>query len=371
MIKARLINLARRALAVAQAQLEPAPLAFPAPAIETARETFGSYAERWYARRVSQGSRCRKDTRSVLDQHLLPIFRDRPIGDITTRDVRKFVDDLRKKPHRRSTPEKPRVLANNTVHNIYGVLRSIFGRAVREDILDKNPCKLGPEDLPEKKHAIEDFGKFHLYQRDEVRALLDLDKTNKHPLPDHWRQLFRAVFWTGGRIGEVCALTFARVELDFKPLGKVTLAKSYSTKNKEVGPTKTGDIKYLPVHPQWAPHIRDWLERGYEAYTGRKPTPDAIVFPARGRGERLGQLFHRTNSAVLHRLHRDLASMGFHARRTHDLRRTFITMISNTKDINDAILVCLTHAAKGNSARDSYIEREFEAVCREFEKVKL
>lgn len=376
--KSRIIDGVRLALAKVQAKLEqptlqPAPLALPAPApavIDTRTELFGSYAERLLARRIAKGLRSRKDARSVLDTHLMPVFRDRPLGAVTTREVREFVEMLRKKPHARSTPEKPRTLANNTVLNIYGMLRAIFGRAVREDILDKNPCKLGDEDLPEKTYAIEDFQKVQIYECDEVIALLDLEKTGAHPLPDHWRQLYRAVYWTGGRIGEVCALTFARVELDLKPLGKATLAKSYSSKNKEVGPTKTGDIKELPIHPQWAPHFREWCESGYEQYTGRKPTPDAIVFPAKGRGTKRGRLFHRSSTVVLHRLHDDLDKLGFRKRRTHDLRRTFITMIANTDGINHKLLHRLTHS-RGGAVIENYIEHKFEAVCREFMKVRL
>lgn len=126
----------------------------------------------------------------------------------------------------------------------------------------------------------------------------------------------------------------------------------------------------VPIHHEWAPHLRAWCERGYKKYTGVDPQPSAIVFPAKGRGLKRGQLTYRRNTVARHRMRDDLRMLGLRDRRVHDLRRTFVTLACNADGANTDILRRITHA-RGGSVHDGYRETPYEVLCRELAKLDM
>lgn len=321
-----------------------------------AEDTFGVYVEKWLVRRIAEGLRSEIDYRSQLDNHILPVFRDRPLAEVTTREIREFISGMRAKLKASGDPLAPR-----TVRNIYALLRNVFASALRDEIIQRNPCCLAGADIPKNIDSKADFRSKAKFDRSEVIALLEDES-----IPAEWRLLYRVLFFTGARVGEISALTWERVELAFQPLGKITIASSFSSKSKRVGATKTNIGREVPIHPQLAPMLLRWHEAGYRSYTGRDPQPSALVLPAMRNGEPK----HRRNTVVLHRLHDDLESLGLRPRRTHDFRRTFITLACAENGADKEILRRVTHTRPGD-VFNSYREVPWEVLCREMEKLRL
>lgn len=340
-----------RAVALLPASLAPAPKPVPL--------TFGAYAEKWLKRRVAEGLRSEIDYRCTLDNHVLPALGHRPLTEITTREIREFLSSVRAK---KKADGKP--LANRTVRNVYAITRNVLQSATADEILDKNPCKVQKSDLPKNTDAKADFRSRSKFDRAEVALILDLEDKSEIAIPRRWRVLYRTLFLTGARIGELLGLDWAHVLFSEKPLGKILIAKSWSSKAKRMGATKTNIAREVPIHPQLEPTLRAWFEHEYEATTGAKPTPEAPVFP------RPGSTKPMRNTVVLHRFHHDLDRLGLYRRRVHDARRTFITLVTQTEGVQSDIIRRVTHCRPGD-VFNAYREVSWDSICRELEKFRI
>jgi hypothetical protein len=107
--------------------------------------TFGAYAARWLESRQVAGrpikARTREHYQGILEDHLLDTFGPRQLTAIKPKDVRGwYADTLTDRPTMRS--------------HAYSLLRTIFGSAVNDEIIDANPCRIagagrgqaGPQD---------------------------------------------------------------------------------------------------------------------------------------------------------------------------------------------------------------------------------
>jgi hypothetical protein len=66
----------------------------------------------------------------------------------------------------------------------------------------------------------------------------------------------------GLRPGEASALRWKHYDPSVKPLGKLTIAKSYNAKRHMVKGTKTEVVKVIPVHTTLAAMLAEWKRRG-------------------------------------------------------------------------------------------------------------
>ena len=82
---------------------------------------------------------------------------------------------------------------------------------------------------------------------------------------------------TGARAGEVVALTWGNYRLD-KPLGRLSVHRSFNAKAKEFRPTKSEVPRQVPVHPVLAEMLDDWKAHWSKLY-GRSPTPADFIMP--------------------------------------------------------------------------------------------
>src|SRR5712664_4466723 len=121
------------------------------------------------------------------------------------------------------------------------------------------------------------------------------------------------------RIGEAAALRWRAYDPSLNPLGRLLIASSYNRKKKLETAVKTERPREVPVHPTLAKAIAAWKLGGWERLMGRAPTPDDLLIPSSERK-------HLLDPQVLVRFHEDLQTLGFRARRTHDARRTFVSL---------------------------------------------
>ena len=125
--------------------------------------TLASYAGLWLDQRDLK-ARTREHYRALLDRHILPTKLARlPLKSITADDVRAWHAALD-----RSTP--------TLRSHCYWLLRTIFGTAVTEELIDANPCGIVGAGRPSGSHdPARERGRAGRADRRDARAAGDGD----------------------------------------------------------------------------------------------------------------------------------------------------------------------------------------------------
>lgn len=222
--------------------------------------------------------------------------------------------------------------------------------------LRETPCILTEHQLGPKTERNPEWRKTAVFTRAELEALVS-DERVPMDRPVFYGLLGIAVL----RHGEASGLRWRNVERDVEPLGRLLIATSY-----DLGRTKTHAARPVPIHPVLASLLAVWKLSGWEAQMGRKPEPDDLVAPlpksAKGDAGRM-----RQPQPSLKCLHKDLALLGYRARRIHDLRRTMISLARSDGAIKDI----LRRATSPTDVVEGYTSFEWEVVCREVMKLQL
>jgi integrase len=177
--------------------------------------TFGDAAEKWFQtmtdRRVSQVA----NLRNRLDNHILPRFGTLRLNQISVDAIEKFRNDLRDAGK-----------ARNTYRPIVGMVKSIFGAAVRRGELAQNPAdKMAREFKGSRELAHDETG---ADEEGSIRDVLSgaevaqLCSAAKEGLD---RTLFATAFVTGAREGELFGLRWSDVDFE---AGKVRITRTLS-----------------------------------------------------------------------------------------------------------------------------------------------
>lgn len=307
---------------------------------------FREYARLWIAEREERELMSVSDDRSRLKNHILPHFGNLPLDEIRPRQVRVVV-----KLWARSGA------APRTVINIFSVLRTMMQDAVADEILAANPCVLKRGELPTKRDKNPEWRPTAIFSQAELQELLS------NPQVPGDRRMINALMGLGClRFGEAAALRWHHVELDYKPLGRLLVARSYSTKKKKEKGTKTDVPRHVPIHPALAALLKGWLDSGFRALYGRSPTPEDLVVPSR-------RWQCRSNNHGLKKFHQDLARIHLRPRRQHDLRRTFISL-ARAGGARKDVLQSVTHGLR-QTVMDIYTEYPWELCCEEVAKLKF
>lgn len=145
---------------------------------------------------------------NIIQQKILPYFKDRKINEITTKDVRAWQNEMLAYRN-----EENKSYSSSYLKTLHNQLSAIFNYAVRFYDLRSNPAsKAGNMGSEERKEILfwtkEEYQKFS-------EAMMD------KPLSYY---AFQMLYWTGIREGELLALTPA--DFDFEK-GTVKISKTY------------------------------------------------------------------------------------------------------------------------------------------------
>lgn len=168
---------------------------------ELSQRPFGDWAREWLGD-LHVKPKTEVSYESCLRNHVLPVFEGAPVGSITYRDCKAFIDGLRRKG-----------LAPGTVGEARKVLRLVLQEALREDAIHRNPA-----DGLRVPRGVRTEMVFLTVE--EVFALADAvanpPRPASHP-QQHWPAyglLVRFAAFSGLRAGEVAALRVGRVASD-------------------------------------------------------------------------------------------------------------------------------------------------------------
>ena len=153
-----------------------------------------------------------------------------------------------------------------------------------------------------------------------------------------------------------------------EPLGRISVVTSYDHDR-----TKTDTARWMPVHPAVKPLLNEWKLGGWARTYGRMPEPTDLVVPTPSEPRRKGRI--RAVGSMLDdgwiwkRLRRDCDALGIPRRRSHDLRRTFITLaIGDGADEN--LLRRGTHAAPRH-VMGLYNSVQWRTLCAQVQKLQM
>ncbi|MCC6160568.1 MAG: site-specific integrase [Deltaproteobacteria bacterium] len=280
--KRRSANFAPNAYADAVAELErikgelraikdgraPAPQAVP---------TFADFvATHWLPNRAPL-KRSAEDDASILRAHLMPVFADLRLNQITTARV-----DLL----------KARILgagrAPATARNVLALLSAILNYAVDLDYLHRLPCRIVKPATPRTTYA-------YLESKAAISKFLSHAKDHS----DAAHAMFATAIYTGMRFGELAGLRWTDVDLQTR---LITVARSFDK------PTKSGHVRHVPILDVLFPTLRDWrLSNGSD-----------LVFP-----NEAGHMHTGSPRIVKFTFPEVLAKARLPRMRFHDLRHTF------------------------------------------------
>ena len=168
--------------------------------------------------------------------HILPFFGDVEISKINSYMIREWQNEMLEKKNENGKP-----FSENSKANIYAALKNLFNWAAKYQGLNENPCKnLGAFGSKKNRSemkiwSVEDFEKFIDF--------LELKNKEKNGKYSDAIIIFKVLFWTGLRIGEVLALTFDDINLEEKFIDVNKTISRINKKEYVTTPKTLGSIR--------------------------------------------------------------------------------------------------------------------------------
>lgn len=273
--------------------------------------TFGTYAERWLAARPLE-ARTRQHYRSLLDRQLLPTFKDVPLRHISPDLVREW--------HATTAMHTPTLRSH-----AYGLLRTILGQAVRDELIRANPCHIRGGGNAKRVKKI----------KPATLAELETIVTN---LPERYRVMALLGAWCAMRFGELTELRRGDVNTKTGIIHVrrgVVRAEGQAIVKK---PKSDSSVRDVAIPPHLLPLIREHLLKHAE------PGKDGLLFPAKGGG-------HMAPSTLYRVFYRAREAAGRPDLRFHDLRHTGAVLAAQTGATLAELMGRLGHSTPGAALR--------------------
>jgi integrase len=322
-----------------EALLNPTPKPSPPKKLPTVAE----YAEAWLDRRRQLGLATVASDATRIRLHALPHIGRLPIDAVKPRHLRDLVYALR----------ADRKLAPRTILKTTATLHSLFKSAYVEELVAGNPVAFEPGVLPKKADRDPDWRHQAVYTRDEVAALLSDDR-----IPADRRILYGLKCLAALRHAEAANLTWRQLDTATTPLWRINLGK-----------TKSGVPRHVPVHPTLAKMLATWKLTGWSNTFGRHPQPEDLIVPAL-------TMKPRAPKEAQDALVGDLALLKFRIkagtrmnRRGHDLRRTFVSLAQADGSRRD-VIEWGTHGPRGD-IMSMYTSMPWPTLCDEWSKLRI
>jgi len=232
-----------------------------------------------------------------LRRHVLPLLGQKRIGALTRADCRDLVTTVRAKG-----------LKLNTVRGIARTLSALLSQAVEDEKLQANPAlRLGRY----LRRGDEPTTEIHSFRADETERLLAIAREH---FP-RWHSWLLCALRTGLRAGELLALQW--VDIDWN--GRFIVVQRNIVRGLVTSP-KSHQRRRVDLSIQLAEALLAWRRSQQAAWLKKgKDLPD-WVFPSR-----TGTALEERN--VRHVFTRMLTKAELHARRVHDLRHTFASLL--------------------------------------------
>ena len=230
-----------------------------------------------------------KSEKGRLEAWVIPYFKDKPLSGITAADIRKWQAELKT-----ATGANGRPLSQSYLHNIVMECSAVFNFAVKYYGLLRNPCRIAGDNIGKKVKSVQ------FWTHEEFnRFIATFDKS------DPFYTAFLVLYYTGMRIGELMALTFADVNLKE---GTIRINKTYHKIDGKtvITPPKTEKGNRTITIPRFlCKCLKQHMKRLYGA------TPET-------------RIFHSSKDPYLQHMKKHEAMAGLRHIRLHDLRHPYV-----------------------------------------------
>lgn len=272
---------------------------------EECRMTLGEWMDKWMDEYMifTIKENTIKGYRSQIDHQIKPFIGHKQLASLTTADIQKFYNKIKKEGRVHPHPIHGHVLSDSMVRKIHMMLHEAMEVAVRERYIVRNPTDNTtiPKKTTTEKQVLDDS---------QLNRFLEAIQGEPY-----WHDFFYVEVMTGLRRGEICGIKWS--DIDFNE-GTLCIKRSVSTKEDggvSIGETKTdAGVRTIIMPPSVATLL--WKKRS-----------DAInewVFP------------HYTNpsdplhpSSAYKKLKTLLKRLELPLLRFHDLRHTFATQATD------------------------------------------
>ena len=265
---------------------------------------FDVYAHRWYLhKRRSVKPATARAYDQVLRNHAAPLLKGLAIGQVTQGHISAYLDALLSPPN----PEL-RPLSHKTVNNHIAVLNGLFGSALHQGHIDRNPMEgITGCQLPLRP----------------MRAVIPLDTYPRfvdaaYRVGQPYAAALCTLVYTGLRLGELAALTWECV--DFTP-GRESILVRASYTHGVLGTPKSGNNRLVVISATLAELLR--------AHRGDAKASALCFSYARAAGDPEADA-HLNSSRLRAALARTLKAAQLPALRIHDLRHSFASALVNS-----------------------------------------
>ena len=272
---------------------------------EECRMTLGEWMDKWLDEYMifTIKENTIKGYRSQIDHQIKPFIGHKQLASLTTADIQKFYNKIKKEGRVHPHPIHGHVLSDSMVRKIHMMLHEAMEVAVRERYIVRNPTDNTtiPKKTTTEKQVLDDS---------QLNRFLEAIQGEPY-----WHDFFYVEVMTGLRRGEICGIKWS--DIDFNE-GTLCIKRSVSTKEGggvSIGETKTdAGVRTIIMPPSVVTLL--WKKRS-----------DAInewVFP------------HYTNpsdplhpSSAYKKLKTLLKRLELPLLRFHDLRHTFATQATD------------------------------------------
>lgn len=183
---------------------------------------------------------------SRIKKYITPFFSDLPISEITPLHVRKWQNEILQKEY------KP-----GTVRMIHASLAAVLNYAVKYYGLQRNPATLAGS-----IGTLKQIRQIQFYTLDQFKMFLP-------HVREPYQLVFKLLFFSGLRIGELLALTIQDFDSE---AGTLTINKTYSPELKIIQPPKTAKSnRSVTLPPFLIREIQDYIaSKFYEPQPGER-----------------------------------------------------------------------------------------------------
>lgn len=195
---------------------------------EDSRMTLGEWLDRWMNEYMifTVRERTWNGYDSMIRIHIKPRLGDKPIAFVTTADIQRMYNQIKKSGRVEAHPLKGKQLADSTVRRVHMLLHEAMEAAVKERLIVKNPT-VGTT-IPKNNYAPK-----------QILSEAQLEKFMQVVMQDEiWRDFFYTELTTGMRCGEICGLKWSDFD---EASGRLKITRTVH--KKKGGGVTWGDTK--------------------------------------------------------------------------------------------------------------------------------
>ncbi len=214
---------------------------------EDSRMTLGEWLDKWLDEYMI--FTIRESTldsyRAMVKNQVKPFIGSKQIASLTTADMQKFYNKIKKEGRVREHPIHGKTLADSMVRGIHMMLHEALDAAVKERLLAKNPTNgttVPKCNYPEKQILCDN----------QLETFLEAIKGH-----EYWCDFFYVEVMTGLRRGEICGLRWQDINFEEN---KLQVKRSVSVKKGggvSIGETKTETgVRCIQMPPSVAERLK-------------------------------------------------------------------------------------------------------------------